>query len=147
MVIFKGSRIKDKWREAAPSGYTLKATESGYVNAEVFSDYGKEFVLFLRERNLLRPDQKHLVLLDLHKSHLFNMKYMTWMKENNIEVCCFPPNCTHILQPLDDVPFAALKTRYQKELGFIQLQICWNTHDKITVLSGTSTSIHPSICT
>ena len=117
MVIFKGSRIKDKWREAAPSGYTLKATESGYVNAEVFSDYGKEFVLFLRERNLLRPDQKHLVLLDLHKSHLFNMKYMTWMKENNIEVCCFPPNCTHILQPLDDVPFAALKTRYQKELA------------------------------
>ena len=38
------------------------------------------------------------------------------MKENNIEVCCFPPHCTHILQPLDDVPYAALKSRYQKEL-------------------------------
>ena len=27
-----------------------------------------------------------------------------------------PPHCTHILQPLDDVPYAALKSRYQKEL-------------------------------
>ena len=27
-----------------------------------------------------------------------------------------PPHCTHILQPLDDVPYAALKKKYQKEL-------------------------------
>ena len=26
------------------------------------------------------------------------------------------PHCTHIIQPLDDVPYAALKKRYQKEL-------------------------------
>ena len=26
------------------------------------------------------------------------------------------PLCTHILQPLDDVPYAALKKRYQKEV-------------------------------
>ena len=91
MVIFKAARVKDKWREAAPSGYMLKATESGYINADVFADYGKQFVGFLKERNLWRPDQKHMVLLDLHKSHLFNVKYMRWMKEHNIEVCCFPP--------------------------------------------------------
>ena len=38
------------------------------------------------------------------------------MKENNIEVCCLPPHCTHILQLLDNVPYAALKSRYQKEV-------------------------------
>ena len=116
MVFFKAARVKDQWWEVAPSGYMIKATESGYINADVFADYGKHFVTFLKERNLWRPDQKHLVLLDLHKSHLFNVKYMRWMKENNIEVCCFPQHCTHILQPLDDVPYAALKSRYQKEL-------------------------------
>ena len=57
-----------------------------------------------------------MVLWDLHRSHLFNVKYMQWMKEHNIKVCCFLPHCTHILQPLDDVPYATLKKRYQKEL-------------------------------
>ena len=109
MVLFKAARVKDQWRVAAPSGYIIKATESGYINAEVFAEYDKQFVAFLKERNLWRADQKHLVLLDLHKSH-FNVKYMRWMKEHNIEVCCFP------LQPLDDVPYAALKKKYQKEL-------------------------------
>ena len=91
MVLFKAARVKDQWLEVTPSGYMIKATESGYINADVFADYGKHFVTFLKERNLWRPDQKHLVLLDLHKSHLFNVKYMQWMKEHNIEVCCFPP--------------------------------------------------------
>ena len=116
MVLFKAARVKDQWWEAAPSRYTLKATESGYINAEVFADYGKQFVTFLKERNLWRLDQKQMLLLDLHKSHLFNVKYMRWMKDHNIEVRCFPPHCTNILQSLDDVPYAALKKRYQKEL-------------------------------
>ena len=116
MVLFKAARIKDRWREAAPSGYMLKATESGYINADAFADYGKHFIEFLKKRNLWRPEQKHMVLLDLHKSHLFNVKYMRYIKEHNIEVCCPPPHCTYILQPLDDVPYAALKKRYQKEL-------------------------------
>ena len=100
MVLFKAARVKDQWHEAAPSGYMVKATESGYINAYVFTDYGKHFVTFLKERNLWRPDKKHLVLLDLHKSHLFNVKYMQWMKENNLEVCCFPPTLyTHPSAP------------------------------------------------
>ena len=76
MVLFKAARVKDQCWEVAPSGYMIKATESGYINTDVFADYGKHFVTFLKERNLWRPDQKHLVLLDLHKSHLFNVKYM-----------------------------------------------------------------------
>ena len=116
MVLFKVARVKDQSHEVAPSGYMIKATESGYINTDVFADYGKHFVTFLKERNLWRPDQKYLVLLDLQKSYLFNVKYMQWMKEHNIEVCCLPPHCTHIMQPLDDVPYAVLKRRYQKEL-------------------------------
>ena len=38
------------------------------------------------------------------------------MKEHNIEVCAFPPHCTHVLQPLDDVPYAVMKKKYQQEL-------------------------------
>ena len=39
MVIFKGQRVATEWREAAPSGYTIKASENGYINQKHFSDY------------------------------------------------------------------------------------------------------------
>ena len=41
---------------------------------------------------------------------------MCLMNEHKIEVCAFPPYCTHVLQPLDDVPYAVLKKKYQQEL-------------------------------
>ena len=41
MVLFKAARVKDQWCQAAPSRYMIKATESGYINADVFADYGK----------------------------------------------------------------------------------------------------------
>ena len=40
-----------------------------------------------------------------------------------IEVCSFPPHCTHILQPLDDLPYAMLKRKFQKELISFNLQV------------------------
>ena len=66
---------------------------------------------------------KHVVLLNLHRSHLFNSSYMEYMQVNNIEVCSFPPHCTHILQPLDDLPYAMLKRKFQKELISFNLQV------------------------
>ena len=116
MVIFKAGRVKDIWREAAPSGYTIKCSESGYINAELFADFGVKFLNFLKEKNLLGNGQKNLLLLDLHSSHLFNAKFMRMMLEHNIEVYSFPPHCTHVLQPLDIVPYTVLKQKYQKEL-------------------------------
>ena len=123
MVIFKASRVKPEWREYAPSGYAVRASESGYISTKLFADYGEKFVQFLRESNLMTPGIKHVVLLDLHKSHLFNSSYMEYMQANNIEVCSFPPHCTHILQPLDDLPYAMLKRKFQKELISFNLQV------------------------
>ena len=99
MVIFKAGRVKDIRREAAPSGYTIKCSESGYINADLFADYGAKFLNFLKEKNLLGNGQKNLLLLDLHSSHLFNAKFMHMMLEHNVEVC-----------------YAVLKQKYQKEL-------------------------------
>ena len=71
----------------------------------------------------MTPDMKHIVLLDLNKSHLFNSHYMEYMQANNIKVCSFPPHCTHILQPLDDLPYAMLKRKFQKELLSFNLHV------------------------
>ena len=79
MVIFEASRVKPEWREYAPSGYVVHASESRYISTKLFAEYGERFVKFLRESNLMTPGIKHVLLLDLHKSHLFNSSYMEYM--------------------------------------------------------------------
>ena len=52
------------------------------------------------------------------------------MKANNGEVFSFPPHCTPVVQPLDDVPFAHFKNEYQKEHLIINRQLCGNHMNK-----------------
>ena len=66
----------------------------------------------------------------MHKSHLFNLDFMEYMKANNVEVCSFPPHCTHVLQPLDNIPFAHFKNEYQRELLIMNRQLCGNHMNK-----------------
>ena len=120
LLILKGSRVDQKWREATPSGYMVRASPSGYISQELFAQYGERFIEFLEENHLLIKDRtskmKNLLLLDLHKSHLFNLNFMNLMREHNVEVCSFPPHCTHLLQPLNNVPFARFKKHYNQAL-------------------------------
>ena len=94
----------------------MRHSKTDYINQELFVEYGENFVQFLKQRELLGNGQKVLLLLDSHKSHLFNLHFMQYMKANGVEVCCFPPHCTHIIQPLDNTPFRNFKKVYQKEL-------------------------------
>ena len=124
MVILKAATVHTDWCDAAPSGYFMRTSASGYINGDLFLKYGKKFVSFLKEKHLLPSEKKIIILLDLHKSHLFNYQFMQLMKKNNIEVCGFPPSCTHMLEPLDDIPFAHFKRVYQRELLIMNRQLC-----------------------
>lgn len=116
LLILKGTRVQPDWREATPTGYMIRSSLTGYINQDLFAQYGERFVQFLELNGLLlkgkNNPRKNMILLDMHKTHLFNIKFMRLMHANNIEVCSFPPHCTHVLQPLDDVPFAYFKNIY-----------------------------------
>ena len=116
LIIFKANKIKPEWWEAAPTGYMIRGSATGYINGKLFQEFGEHFVRFLTEKKILTGNNKVLLLLDMHKSHLFSMGFIEYMKSKNVEVCCFPPHCTHILQPLDDTPFALFKAEYQGQL-------------------------------
>ena len=115
-IIFKAAKVKTEWREAASGGYYLRRSESGYINADLFYMSAEKFVEFLKEKKILVGQDRALPLLDLHRSHLFNLNFLDYMKANRVEVCSFPPHCTHLMQPLDDTPFGSLKIEYQKNL-------------------------------
>ena len=148
MVIFKGQRVATEWREAAPSGYTIKASENGYINQKHFSDYGEVFIRYLKERGLNR--QTCILLLDQHSSHLFNLHFMEYMKAHNVEVYAFPPHTTHLLQPLDDTIFANFKNAYNArllEMNFAKAGTKMNKYDffKVFVPAFTSSMSYQSI--
>ena len=115
MLIFKGSKVDTEARDASPSGWSVRNSKTGYINSKLFAEMGEKFVAFLQEKNL-HKNGKHLLLLDSHSSHSFNLHFMCYMRGHGVEVMCFLPHCTHLMQPLDDVPFAALKKNFQQEI-------------------------------
>ena len=115
MVIFKGAKLDPDWYEAAPTGYSIRTSPTGYINSKIFAAYGEKFIQFLKDKKLYNKG-KHLLLLDSHSSHSFNLHFMRYMKGHGVEVLCFPPHCTHLMQPLDDTPFANLKKAYQRHI-------------------------------
>ena len=115
MVIFQGSKVDNEARDAAPSSWMICHSKSGYIHAKLFAEMGKKLVKFIKEKKL-EKNGKHLLLLDSHSSHSFNLHFICYMQGHGVEVLCFPPHCTHLMQPLNDVPFAALKKSYQQEI-------------------------------
>ena len=91
MVILRASRVLPEYREAAGPGYLIRRNQTGYISAELFATYGEAFIEYLKEKELVGKDKKAFLLLDSHKSHLYNLGFMNMMKENNVEVCTFPP--------------------------------------------------------
>ena len=67
MLIFKAKRLRSKWCYGAPTNTLVKATETGWINKEVFLNWGKQFIASLPKDDP-RP---HVLLLDGHSSHVF----------------------------------------------------------------------------
>ena len=82
MIIFQAAKMDSSWREATLSGYAIRSCKTGYINQQFFAEYIC--------KSLLGNNQKVLLLLDSHKSHQFNLKFMTYMLANGVEVCCSP---------------------------------------------------------
>ena len=62
----------------------VRGSHKGYINKQLFAEYGKSFILYLREHNLL--DRPHILLIDSHYSHVFNYGFMKMMDNRKITV-------------------------------------------------------------
>ena len=94
-IIFRQSGLNKEWLvgEVPDTKYSL--TESGWVNSAVFE--GWFFEHFIPFAPAVRP---LLLLLDGHSSH-YNPAVIQTAAANGIILFCFPPNTTHLTQPLD----------------------------------------------
>ena len=68
-------------------------------------------------------DRPHLILINSHKSHVYNYPFFRYMLSNNIQVMAIPPHCSHIVQPLDNCPFSCQSLLCQVQQVLIRLII------------------------
>ncbi|KAL2076462.1 hypothetical protein ACEWY4_027926 [Coilia grayii] len=76
-------------------------SDNGWINADLFTEWGQLFV-----QSLPKGDQRpHILLLDGHSSHVYNVKFINLIISNNVHILCYPPHTTHALQPADKALF------------------------------------------
>ena len=114
MVIHCGQHVQQYWMNDAPIGWCIAATTKGYIMKHKFHEYGIRFVWYMKTHGLL--DQPHLLIVDSHKSHVYNVAFFEEMLENNIHVLAIPSHTSHIVQALDSTPFVQFKQNWQRLL-------------------------------
>lgn len=119
LVLHKGQRVQQYWLDGIPPGWTVGATESGYINKQKFTEYGIRWGRFLRSHNLV--GKPHVLIIDSHSSHVYNVDFFEEMKEIGVEVMAIPPHTSHLLQALDSTPFATFKRKWYHHVAMWNL--------------------------
>ena len=114
LIIHKGGKVPKDWEQGAPVGVMVRASPTGWINRNLFLEYATRWVRWLKSWKLL--DLPHLLLLDAHKSHVYNLCFIQLMIEMDIHVLAIPPHTSHKVQPLDNAPFANFKTAWNVNL-------------------------------
>ncbi|XP_039302911.1 uncharacterized protein LOC120357158 [Solenopsis invicta] len=111
LTVFKYERLPQACLAKAPPGWGIGKSENGWMTYIAFYEYfANVFNKYLQDENIKTPV---IVFLDGHISHM-SYCLSSFCKQQQIILCCLPPNATHILQPLDVAVFAPLKKHWQK---------------------------------
>lgn len=111
LTVFKYKRLPQDCLAKSPPGWGVGKSENGWMTYTAFYEYfANVFNKYLQDENIKKPV---IVFLDGHISHM-SYCLSAFCKQQQIILCCLPPNATHILQPLDVAVFAPLKKHWQK---------------------------------
>lgn len=116
LVIFTGETIQAQWFPRTIADWAYEATPSGFSNADISVKWLQE--IYLPETQPYRRGWRLLLLDGLTSHATFEFQYECWKNEVHLEY--IPPHSSHILQPLDVVPFSVLKRTYRKQIKQFQ---------------------------
>lgn len=112
MLIFPRVRSKPELIDGAPPGSWAEVHPSGWIQSDIFLKWFEKFVVFSRAAKTNRV----LVLLDGHTTHTKNIALIDKARDAGVILLCFPPHCTHKLQPLDVAFMKPLSIYYCDEV-------------------------------
>ena len=110
--IFKGKRRLKDYIHLYRAGTTMAMQDKGYMTSYLFSRWMDHFIEHLHDLQLLSPSNRHLIILDGHKSHL-TLEVIQKAKEHGVDMLSLPFHTSHALQPLDVACFKPFKTAFR----------------------------------
>ncbi|KAB0805365.1 hypothetical protein PPYR_02335 [Photinus pyralis] len=110
-LIFSRKKWKQEVIDDAPAGTLGLCPESGWMTGDLFCNLHIHLKIIKPYLPYLKPYLS--LLLDGHVSHK-QLEVISLAKENGVLMICFPPHCTHRLQPLDVSYFGPLSTYYNQ---------------------------------
>lgn len=111
MFVFPRKRMNPELLDDALPGTTAECHSSGWMQREIFVKWFKRFIEFSKPDK----DKPVLLLLDGHDSHVKSLDLIEMARANHVVILCFPPHCTHRMQPLDVSFMAPLSTYYSQQ--------------------------------
>ena len=117
-VIFPHSQctrvyVKKDWLSQGLAGALYRVSDSGWMEAAIFLSWFSK--LFIPAVSHLLETGPVVLFVDGHHSHI-TLELIKYARGKGVHLFCLPPNCTHILQPLDVGTFGPLKSEWQKIL-------------------------------
>ena len=109
-MIFKRKRMPAELSNGAPIGNVVTCNDSGWMDADTFTNWLKHFVDFVKPS----ADKKVFLVLDGHNTHVKNLKAIELARKENVIMLCLPPHTTHKIQPLDRTLFKHLQPYYDQ---------------------------------
>ena len=110
-VVYQGKNLYDDWCVGGVKDSVYACTSSGWFDSWTFADWFKRSFL-KKTRHLVG---KKVLVGDNLASHL-SEEVISLCRENDISFVCFPPNSTHMMQPLDVGFFAQMKRAWRNIL-------------------------------
>ena len=116
MIIYKGTRMLPELEKDIPPATTVRLSDSGYANKDLFLEWLEHFYKHVKER-----DDKTLLVLNRHGSYTLNLGVLLHTAEHGVEIVSMPPHTSHYLQPRHKVHFKLLN-EHNKEAVCIHLR-------------------------
>ncbi|XP_025414245.1 uncharacterized protein LOC112686259 [Sipha flava] len=109
MLIFPRKRNQPHFSTGLPPGSWVECHETGWITSELFLKWFMKFIEFSRATK----EDPVLLLFYGHSSHTKNLPVINAARENGVILLCFPPHCSHKLQPCDMSFMKPLSTYYE----------------------------------
>ena len=120
-VVYKGKNLWSRWMKGGSAGCMYSVSDSGWMEAANFIQWFEK--LFLPAVEHMAKKLPVVLFFDGHHSHL-SLKLIELARTHNVHLFCFPPHCTHVLQPLDVAVFGPVKAAWWKVLKQHQMETC-----------------------
>ena len=111
--IFRGRRFRQNYIIDCEQGATMAMQLRAWMTSYLFSAWISHFVASIRCHSLISPQQRHLLILDGHNSHV-TLEVARLAKNVGLDLISLPSHTSHALQPLDVAVFKPFKQYFRE---------------------------------